>query len=240
MTPQFGFHHMEVVDLDNGIQIHMCGRSSCLDRENKAYAFHTGCYSIAPGSFSPSFAPAIRYDYRPPYDDECRRARRIRDAATAKAASSIVSHLPREIVDMIMENLVMEVAALHSQELFSLLRFTKEFKYRLDLRRDVYVKYREIEGVNYVQWLSNTNMGGKGLRLYEAGRHEQVKALWVAFDYLGVRRVDYRKHPTEISIGVGSLPYWKEMELDTTKMTLVCIHDVRSSPFPPLLSLTYN
>ena len=236
MTPQFGFHHMEVGDLDKGIRIHMCGRSSCVYSGKNAYTFHTGCYSIAPDSFSPSFAPAIAYDYRPSYGDECLRARRIRDAAAANVRLSILKYLPREIVDMVMENLVMEVAALCSQEIFSSLSFTKEFKYSLNLRQDFYVKYRKIEGVNYVQWLSNTNMSGKGLRLYEARRDKQVEALWVAFDHLGVRRIDLRKHPAENSIGVGSLPYWKEI-IPGEGMTLVCIHDVRPSPLPVFSSL---
>ncbi|KAL1613266.1 hypothetical protein SLS60_001498 [Paraconiothyrium brasiliense] len=173
----------------------------------------------------------------PSYEDERMRARRIRDAASAKLRASILKHLSQELVDMIAEYLVVEVAAVHSQEIFSSVRFTKENKYRLNLRKDIYVRYREIEGVSYVQGLSNTNIGGKGLRIYKARRREKIKGLWVAFDHLGVRRIDYKKHPVEISLGAGTLPYWKEIRPDTDEKTLVCIHDVRSSPLsicPPL------
>jgi hypothetical protein len=238
---------MEEVDLDNDIRIHMCGRSSCIDHRGDTYTFHTRCHAIAPNSFSPSFAAAMAYDYRPSYDDERQRAKRIRDAATAKLRSSILSHMPQEIVDMIVENLVMEVAALHSQEIFSLLRSTKVSrtkvsKSKLSLRKDVYVKYHEIEGVKYVQWLSNTNWGSKGVRLYKARRHEPVKSLWVAFDHLGVRRVHHKKHPAEVSIGAGSAPYWKEIkpDNDSKKKILVCIHDVRSSLVPSLPLLDHS
>jgi len=218
----------------------MCGRSSCIDHRKDTYTFHAGCYAIAPNSFSPSFAAALTYDYRPTYDDERVRATRIRDAATVKLRSNILGYLSQEIVDMITENLVMELAALYTQEIFSSLKYTKEFKYKLNLRKDIYVRYREIEGVTYVQWLSNKNMGGKGLRIYKPRTHEQVKALWVAFDHLGVRRVDHKKHPVELSIGVGSPPYWKEIRPDTEEMTLVCIHDVRSSSLFICLTLGYN
>ncbi|KAJ4358742.1 uncharacterized protein N0V89_003326 [Didymosphaeria variabile] len=166
----------------------------------------------------------------PSYDDERLRARRIRDAASVKLRSGMLKHLSQELVDMITENMVMELAAVHSQEIFSSMRSTNGFKYRLDLRQDIYVRYREIEGVTYVQWLSNTNMGGKGPCIYRARRDEKVKALWVAFDQLGVRRVDLKEHPVEISLGVGSLPFWKVIRPDTDEQTLVCIHDVRSSP----------
>jgi len=237
MTPHFRFHHLQEVDLDNGIRIHMCGRSGPTDYGKKTYTFHIGCYSIAPASFSPPFALAMAYDYRPSYEDERQRARRIRDAAAAKALPSIPDHVPQDIVNLIMEYLVMEPATLYTQEIFSSLRYTAEFKYRLKLRRDIYVKYREIEGVNYVQWLSNKDMGGKGLLLYKAKRsrpfktkrHERVPSLWVAFDHLGVRRVECGKPPSEVCIAVGSPPYWKEIKPDKGETFLVCIQDVSSS-----------
>ncbi|CAI6334906.1 unnamed protein product [Periconia digitata] len=225
MLQQFRFHQGEIIGLDSGEQIHMCGGSSCEIYGDTIYTFHAGCYSVAPDSFSPSFAAAITYDYRPSYDDERLRARRIRDAATAKLKNSALQQMPREIIDIITENLVLEVAAIHTKEIFSSLRFAHQFKYRLHLGKDIYVKYREIEGVDYVHWLSNTDLGGKGMRLYRARRHEKIKALWLAFDHLGVRRVCLKKHPVEISLGAGSLPYWRELRTEADEMHLSCIYD---------------
>jgi hypothetical protein len=216
----------------------MCGRSSCIDHGQDCYTFHSSCFSIAPNSFSPAFAAATAYNYRPSYDDENKRAKRIRDMATARLPLSIRNYFPAEIVDMIMENLVRELAAATSQELFSSLRSTGQFKSGLDLKKDIYVHYREIEGVSYVQWLLNTNICGKGLLIHKARRDDPVNSLWVAFDQLGVRQVTRKKHPVETSIGAGSLPFWKEIRPDDDEgKTLLCIHDVRFSPSNHLSTL---
>lgn len=227
-TPSFHFRHFEKITLSDENRIHMCGSWQCFHRIGEAYTFHTGCYATTTVSFSNAFIPSIAYSYRPSFQDERLRANRIRNAATLQLQRGILKHLPKDIVMMVAENLVMEAATVYSEKMFSPLNLTGKSYINIDLTKDVYMEYLEIEGISYVKWLNNTNLGGKGQLIFRARKSQQVKTIYIAFDYLGIRRVSFES-PIGVAFNEDCLPYWVNIRSATRLEILSCIHDVSSS-----------
>lgn len=171
-------------------RFHLCGKANCQKNGMVIYTVHNYCLDLVPvrSRNQAKFAIAMAYSYRTSDVDERLRVRRLVEAASRKLQRDILKGLPNEIRDKVTAHLVQELAAVSTGETLSLLNDKSDwyFEEMLDLSKDMYLAYRQIEGVTYVHWLSNDNLDGKGVIFYRARDGQQVHSLHVAFDHLGI------------------------------------------------------
>jgi hypothetical protein len=144
---------------------------------------------------------AAAYNYNPSYRDDCLRAKRISNIAARKLCQNILQKLPEEVCNIIAQYIVLELATIGLQEIISPLNPTQRTRYALDLNKDIYVAYQVIEGVYYIQWLTNKQPDNKGQLVYKANEKQNLRAIYVAFDYLGVRNVYFGNPPAVFHLG---------------------------------------
>lgn len=138
---------------------------------------------------------------------------------------SIPKHLPQEIYDMIADNLVLESATLGLQHTFVSSRSATASRHEVTLAHNIYATYCDIEGVSYIQTLSNKNPGSSGELVFRGHEHKPFLPIYIAFDYLGIRRIIFEKTPAILPAWDGPQAYWFEIRSD--KGFLYFTHDVR-------------
>jgi len=85
----------------------------------------------------------------------------------------------------------------------------------LDLSQDVYASYVRFEGVRYIKTLRNTNKtqaAAGEYRLLDASKGRSIHKVYVAFDHLGVRQVQFAC-PNRVLPGPDTVPglWWKQL-----------------------------
>ncbi|PVH96982.1 hypothetical protein DM02DRAFT_658710 [Periconia macrospinosa] len=202
---------------------HTCGPRFCIHAGCGTASFHPSCYSIAPGLVSAAFSTATSHTYNLSFDEENLRRRRIKEIGTRALRQGIFKSLPLEIVYMIIGYVVLEQATAGFREIFLSLKGCKETVHEVNINENVYVGYRDIEDVSYVQWVGNTNLGGNGQLIHNAHDTHHTGTIHIAFDYLGIRRICFGNPPSNISTWARPPPYW--IEIKPPEMPLVCTHD---------------
>ncbi|KAI8656295.1 hypothetical protein NCS56_01232900 [Fusarium sp. Ph1] len=148
-------------------------------------AYHVECLRYAP-PLTKEGLRATKYTYEPTTSEDPRRASRIRDVAGRRLQMECPI-LPAEVCLLITEELVRECAATTIHELLQG-RNLQALDSELNISLGVWARYTSIDGIHYVESLSNTG-DSQSVLLLGADRASAPELLYVLEDHLGIRQV---------------------------------------------------
>ena len=182
--------------------------------------FHYNCYHFRLSEFTyglPRRLAFTEYRERPPADHDTLRRRYIAHALSPKLGSSFLKGLPGEICHMVADLLVRESAIVSFQEIATV---SAPPVHKVDLSSDIYAQFVKIEGVGYIQALSNeqsTNAKGQ-VRVFKTRRRRAVQSVYsrmrvvpnVYFrrDHFGFRSVWFTLPGDELSRSLEAKGVW--------------------------------
>lgn len=182
-------------DEEEEIAIHMCCDSPCMKGNFRVHGFHYDCYSFRLFSITSRFLTATEYQFSPPVGEGARRWRRIQLTLAIKLKLGFLRGLPEEICRMVAGSLARECAVVNFQELTSTVAASESplcHYQKVHLSHDVYAQYIDIEGVQYIQALSNvppsTKVQGQ-VRVFKAQQGRIIQNIYIKYDHLGIRGV---------------------------------------------------
>lgn len=192
MLSYFPFDVFDHYDAALHVTFHLCG-TACRFDGFITHLFHTRCYAFV-GKFGPvstSLLSGMQFSFQPPVYLNRKRLKRIQAGLSNTLCETIpktftTARLPPEIIAMIAELLVPEYAAIRARA--ETHQDTIPSELAVDLSADVYVWYKDFDGVRYIQSLSNAG-SGTGLLLHakEKGR----TCVTIGEDHLGIREVHF-------------------------------------------------
>ncbi|KAL8282738.1 hypothetical protein RB597_010128 [Gaeumannomyces tritici] len=195
VSTTFAFRrHDTFEDDEEGIAIHLCGRSLCQKRGRRLPCFHDECYGFRPLPITSKFLDATEHRFGPPLRERSRRRGYIQHTFANKLKLGPLKQLPMETCDMVAGYLVRECAIVTSQELAL---SDNSIDSLVELSRDIYARYVSIEGIPYIQALYNASPSeaspseSEGLRVFKARRGCVVRSIYVKYDHLGIRGVHF-------------------------------------------------
>lgn len=224
-----------------GFRIHMCcGRCGPYSAET-AHCFHATCVKINRQVPSPrKFFAATRYLFETsPREDRQRELILQRLMVEALRRAFATSHLPVELWFRIARHLVREFAIITAQ---AQVRHHASAGVQIDLSRDVYASYAIFEGIRYLKTLRNTTEAeaerGEYL-LMDARRGRAVQDIYIAFDHLGIRQVQFAS-PNRVLPGPAAIPgvWWRHLTSEGGISTVETETDVSTWAVPRSYVLT--
>lgn len=230
LSAGFHFHQDgQFEDEEEGIVFHMCGHSACMYGDHRAPCFHDDCLSARLFLVSPKFLATTEYSYTPSICEERQRQGLILRTLAAKLKRGSLNQLSRELCHMVAGYLVHECAVVTAQELALNLCASG---CSIDLSRDVYASYVNIDGIPYIQCLRNSPCSGRearGERLFESGQARLVRRIYVGYDYVGVRHILFVSCKDELaaySTLYTRRLWWRELVRDDGIMEVTAKTDV--------------
>ncbi|KXX73655.1 putative tRNA sulfurtransferase [Madurella mycetomatis] len=183
-----------------------CGRCGPYSAET-AHCFHATCVRINRQVPSPKkFFAATRYLFETSAREDRQRElllQRLMVEVLRRAFTN--SHLPVELWFRVARHLVREFAIITAQ---SQVRVHASAGAQIDLSRDVYASYAIFEGIRYLKTLRNATEAeaerGEYL-LMDARRGRVVQHIYIAFDHLGIRQVQFAS-ANRVLPGPGAIP----------------------------------
>ncbi|KIH91072.1 hypothetical protein SPBR_01434 [Sporothrix brasiliensis 5110] len=192
-----------VTDEDAGIQI--CFRYDCDapdEGQRPAAAYHETCLGLwgpeMPAWGADDFSAAAIYTFKPSFLDDQRRRDRIRRFLCKKLRSLYPSaRLPLEVWHMVATDELVRMCAVYS--IIDLWQRRNSSNVELDMTRDIWAHYMYIEGVRYIERLTNTPPADDDgprydnapavARLVDERKVSDYTILYVLEDYLGIRQL---------------------------------------------------
>ncbi|XP_044717283.1 uncharacterized protein HRG_08791 [Hirsutella rhossiliensis] len=170
------------------IALHMCCQSRCIRSKRQVPCLHSGCRSITLIPISSNYLAATKYDFNPPIQFEFRRRNRIKWAVTKRLKQDFLPQMPQELCQMIAGYIIREIAAIALQERA---KDVQPAISTIDLARDVYATYIDIEGILYLQSLRNTPLqdNGSSQCIYDAQQARAIRTIYIEYDHLGIRGI---------------------------------------------------
>lgn len=206
-------------DRDRGIRYHMSCRRQCPMGYNRGPAFHWDCYQFKHFPVSQKLLSANKYSFRPSVREERRREDHIQCVLASRLAGLGYLGGVWELCRMVSQHLVREFAVAASQERARAIFAT--YGHKIDLDRDIYARYLNIDGVRYVQRLWNGPKSEAGdragmVRLYKARRGLRIRHIYVGYDHVGVRYLLFVSSENQLSHRPEYTPglWWKELARD--------------------------
>ena len=141
----------------------MCMKSTCFRNGFKTPSIHVDCHKINPYGLSPNLLSSREYSYEPTSDEKQRRKDWLQHQLTMKLkGGSWPKDLPYEIWESIATYLLREFATIHTQEQLFKGKWYESFidqgqarEAFLDFEHDVYGRYIQVDGIQYIQQLRN-------------------------------------------------------------------------------------
>ncbi|KAL1855336.1 hypothetical protein VTK73DRAFT_8582 [Phialemonium thermophilum] len=158
----------------------------------------------------------------PPSESQ-RRWDLVRHSLPGRLPQLLPVALPAEILAMIAALLIPEgLIVTTSEQARATQEIVSQAGSRVDLRRNVYVRFSEFEGRMYISRLSNDASGaaqGRELPFLDAGQANGVSEMWYAEDTFGLRWIQYGGlEPSNIKI--RELSYCPELEQGIERETM--------------------
>lgn len=225
----FPFEHGHTyVDESSRIAWHMCCGKSCGRSKRRVPCVHSGCRSLQLVPISSEYLGAANYDFNPPVRVELRRRNRIEWAVARRLKRAFLRQMPQEICHMVASYILCEMTAVALQERS---RDTQPATFTIDLARDVYVKRIEIEGITYLQSLSNAcpQDDRSWSCMYDTRQARSLPTIWIRYDHVGIRAIHFEAPNEEHSSSRGACGVWWTEVARTSGLSRVTIKsDVRS------------
>lgn len=137
--------------------------------------------------------------------------------------------MPFELCEMVAEYLTREFAAIAYE---ALARDARPENATVDLARDVYATYVNIDSVSYLQALHNSpHEGDAGERIHDARQGHVVRKIYIAYDYLGIRSVHFSLPNSDFlpsSHGGSRGVWWTELARSGGLVEVTTQYDVSS------------
>ncbi|KAK7422273.1 hypothetical protein QQZ08_009579 [Neonectria magnoliae] len=160
------------------------GKRYCHFNESLSFGCHAECLAFSTLSQTPiaSLFPVTEYSYEPPISEEHRRWKHILHVVSCSLYKEYGKTLPVEVCQMIAADLVPEYTVM------TLPVIRGDATCTVDVSKDVWVTYVEIQGINYVNTMSNRPSPGAQL-VWNATPIPLDGFFYVLEDHLGIRRV---------------------------------------------------
>lgn len=159
-------------------------------------AYHVECLGYAP-PLTKEGLRATKYTYEPTTSEDPRRASRIRDVSGRRLQMECPI-LPAEVCLLITEELVRECAATATHELLQG-RDLQALDSELNISLGVWARYTSIDGIRYVESLSNTE-DSQSVLLLSADRASAPELLYISENHLGIRQVVFASYEHAIKL----------------------------------------
>ncbi|KAM6516568.1 hypothetical protein FALCPG4_014750 [Fusarium falciforme] len=240
LTPSFHFGRNPHFERGLRLVLRGCHLTCSHEEDDQLPAYHVECLKYAP-PLTKEGLHATKYTYEPTTSEDPRRASRIRDVAGRRLQMECPI-LPAEVCLLITEELVRECAATATDELLqgcSLQALNSE----LNISLGVWARYTCIDGIRYVESLSNTG-DSQSVLLLGADKASAPELLYVLEDHLGIRQVVFASY--EHSLKLSALlcrpktdAWWRTIpiagkklifESDGLKLRSIASKSTRNSP----------
>lgn len=218
-------------DEDKSIAVHTCvAFIECpwyCKSMDRSYGFHPTCL-LFEGTMPVTrvFLTATRYLFQPSAIERERQRQRRKYLLTSKLARLTEYKLPTEVLHMITKLLLRECAIVTLQSLRIGLEPSEE---KIYLTRNVYGTYVTIDGVQYLQRLSNRVPEADSVwaTLLNVSKLALVRRVDIAFDHQGIRTLCFSASNSPI---VDKFPavglWWKNIQTKTRIMKIRGKNDV--------------
>lgn len=190
--------------------VHMCGDSSCKRGDFRVHCFHYDCYSFRLFQITSTFLAATEYQFSPPIAEGSQRRRRIQHALATKLKFGFLKRLPEEICHMVAGSLVRECAIVNLQALAASTDSLISPSQTVDLSQDIYAQYIHIEGIRYIQALSNIpSIKVKGrVQVFKTQRGRVVRNIYIRYDHLGIRGIWFTRPKNALLHSLDTSGIW--------------------------------
>lgn len=190
------------------------------DEEGKQVpAYHVECLRYAP-PLTKEALHATQYTYEPTSED-LRRASRIRDVAGRRLQMECPI-LPAEVCLLIAEDLGRECAAIATYELLKG-RDLQALDSELNISLGVWARYTSIDGIRYVESLSNER-DSQSVLLLSAVKASATELLYVLEDHLGIRQVVFASYEHSLKLSALCKPktdaWWRTIPITGKKLSI--------------------
>ncbi|KAJ4183009.1 hypothetical protein NW767_013689 [Fusarium falciforme] len=196
LTPSFHFGRNPHFERGLRLVLRGCHLTCSHEEDDQLPAYHVECLKYAP-PLTKEGLRATKYTYEPTTSEDPRRASRIRDVAGRRLQMECPI-LPAEVCLLITEELVRECAATVTHELLqgcSLQALNSE----LNISLGVWARYTCIDGIRYVESLSNTG-DSQSVLLLGADKASAPELLYVLEDHLGIRQVVFASYEHSLKL----------------------------------------
>lgn len=208
------------------IALHMCCQTRCIRSKRRVPCFHRECFDFRTIPISSNYLEATNYDFNPPIHLELRRQRRVEWAVTKRLKRTLLARIPQELCRVIARYTIRGLAAVALQERAKDIQPAIS---SIDLARDVYATYTDIEGIKYIQSVRNSpQIDCSSQRIYEAQQARVIRSIRIEYDHLGIRSIYFdapNGQPESPRDRCGV--WWTEMVRETGLSRITTKSDVR-------------
>ena len=171
------------------------------------HCFHDECYRLKLLPTTAEFFAATDYAFPPLTRLAPERFSHNQQMLAVKLKLGVLNQLPLEICRKIAGYLVRQYVVAKAQELVSGVR-TPDSLVRLS--HDVYAQHVIIEGISYVQSLSNTPPphSRNKVRVFRAQEGHVVQRIYIRYDHIGIRGVSFFLPEGDSSLPLESDGVW--------------------------------
>ncbi|RTE83633.1 hypothetical protein BHE90_001821 [Fusarium euwallaceae] len=177
-------HHAHLEEISN-VDLQGCHLTCPHEEGDQLPAYHAECLRYAP-PLTKEGLRATQYAYEPTTSEDLRRALRIQNLA-ARRLQIDCPFLPAEVCLFITKELARVCAATTTHEMLQG-RSLQALDYELDVSKPVWARYTSIDGIRYIESLSNTR-DSQSVLLLGANRAPRTEFIYVLEDHLGIRQV---------------------------------------------------
>lgn len=211
------------------------------------FVFHSGCFELnrahSSGTLhsltvSSTLLAATEYSFQPSSDEPQRRFDRIWRRLQHKLSPETAVYLPAEIRGLIAKFLVYEYAGFKTQELA--LQGTSPSESLIDLTRNVYAEYLELDGIPYIKniWNSKSDGDNSKILLLDTRNENPIYRVFIGDDHLGVRSVLFASSPSMWPRPRPGL-WWRDISSEVAITKIRAKTDVSGTHRPAPVELTF-
>ena len=177
---------------------------------------------LAVGPISAAFLRATEFAFEPPIS--VRKRRRAFVLAELATVLSRTCPLPPELCYNVAEHLIREYATAQLRLLS--FKASGAHSYAVSMSRDIYAKFITVDGIRYVESLSNAKNFGEPELVWAAPASSEAKDMYVGEDHLGLRSVLSAPEAAQVTEEAGV--WWRRLSASPSG---VRVHtDVKSLP----------
>ncbi|KAF5702997.1 hypothetical protein FMUND_13218 [Fusarium mundagurra] len=196
----------ESCDSFNDEKLHATFRRCTSDHESCATTgYHVECSEIASafGLDKRAFVQVARYSYEPPVQEDERRREWILNHLH-QIMSQKFTNLPPEILLMVSKHLVLHYA------IASLSHASRSRQCTIEPLKDVWATHLDLDGIEYIGSLSNTQKPGSRL-LWSQVEDQEENYLFISEDHLGIRQIVNASGA--VTSNQGSSDWWRTLPI---------------------------
>ncbi|KAK3300334.1 uncharacterized protein B0H64DRAFT_380644 [Chaetomium fimeti] len=183
----------------------------CRHGDEKAFACHPECLELVPLKLRSAVIEATSYRYEPPRAEDERRARLLRLQWSRVLCITFQYRFPLELCDDIAQYSLRTFAVRRALESLEMPQHATSCLVSLSTR--VWVRYTFVDGVRYLQSLTNEQPPDDSAAVELAYDSNSVDTMFVAEDHLGVRNLLFTSSPQKPTIEERPNVWWRTVAI---------------------------